>query len=112
MGGDTETKYGTETEGKTIQRLSHLGNPSHIVTKPRHYCGCQQVLAYRSLIQLSPERFCQCLTNIEEDALSQPLDEHKAPSGRARERAEGAEGACIPIEGTTILTSIPRAPRD
>ena len=25
MGGDTETKYGTETEGKSIQRLLHLG---------------------------------------------------------------------------------------
>jgi hypothetical protein len=25
MGGDTETKYGAETEGKTIQRLRHLG---------------------------------------------------------------------------------------
>jgi hypothetical protein len=25
MGGDTETKFGVETEGKAIQRLSHLG---------------------------------------------------------------------------------------
>jgi hypothetical protein len=25
MGGDTETKCGPETEGKTIQRLPHLG---------------------------------------------------------------------------------------
>jgi hypothetical protein len=25
MGGDTETKCGEETEGETIQRLSHLG---------------------------------------------------------------------------------------
>jgi hypothetical protein len=25
MGGDTETKCGAKTEGKTIQRLSHLG---------------------------------------------------------------------------------------
>jgi hypothetical protein len=25
MRGDTETKYGAETEGKAIQRLSHLG---------------------------------------------------------------------------------------
>jgi hypothetical protein len=24
MGGDTETKFGAETEGKAIQRLSHL----------------------------------------------------------------------------------------
>jgi hypothetical protein len=25
MGGDTETKYGAETKGKTIQRLPHRG---------------------------------------------------------------------------------------
>ena len=30
MGGVTETKCGAETEGKTIQRMLHLGNPSHI----------------------------------------------------------------------------------
>jgi hypothetical protein len=31
MGGVTETKCGAETEGKTIQRLPHLGiHPSHI----------------------------------------------------------------------------------
>jgi hypothetical protein len=27
-------------------------------TKPRHYCGCQEVLADRSLIKLSPSRLC------------------------------------------------------
>jgi hypothetical protein len=46
MGGDTETKYGAETEEEAIQRLSHLGtHPIH-----SHHCGCQQVLADRSLI--------------------------------------------------------------
>jgi hypothetical protein len=30
MEGVTETKCGTETEAKAIQRLPHLGNPSHI----------------------------------------------------------------------------------
>jgi hypothetical protein len=44
------------------------------VIKPRYYCGCQKVLADRRLIKLFPERLCQCLTNIEVDALSQPLD--------------------------------------
>ena len=29
MEGVTETKCGAETEGMTIQRLPHLGNPSH-----------------------------------------------------------------------------------
>jgi hypothetical protein len=54
------------------------GDSSHIqlptVTKPRHYCGCQEVHAERSLIWLSPERTCQIMTNTEEDASSQPLD--------------------------------------
>ena len=56
MGGDTETKGGAETEGKAIQRLPHLGSIPYTVTKSRHYCGCQQVLVDRSLIELSPER--------------------------------------------------------
>jgi hypothetical protein len=30
------------------------GSIPYTVTKPRHYCGCQQVLADRSLIWLSP----------------------------------------------------------
>ena len=46
----------------------------YTATKPTHYCRCQQVLNDRSLIELSPERLCQCLTNTEVDALSQPSD--------------------------------------
>jgi hypothetical protein len=30
MGVNMETKCGAETDGKAIQRLPHLGNPSHI----------------------------------------------------------------------------------
>ena len=29
MEGVTETKFGAETKGWTIERLLHLGNPSH-----------------------------------------------------------------------------------
>ena len=47
MGGDTEAKCGAETEVKAIQRPPHL---PYTVTKPRHCCGCQQLLADRSLI--------------------------------------------------------------
>ena len=44
IGGVTGTKCGAETEGKPIQRLSHLWNPSNIQSsKP-------EVLADRSLI--------------------------------------------------------------
>jgi hypothetical protein len=46
------------------------GSISYTITKPRHYCGCQKCL----LIKLYPKRLCQCLTNTEVDALSQPLD--------------------------------------
>jgi hypothetical protein len=48
------------------------GSIPYMVTKPRHYCGCRQVLANRSLIELSPERLCQFLTNTEVDAHSHP----------------------------------------
>jgi hypothetical protein len=51
MGGDTETKCGAETEGKAIQRLSHLGIRE----------------------ELSPQGLYQCLTNTEVNALIQPL---------------------------------------
>jgi hypothetical protein len=74
MEANTETKCGAETEGKAIQRLFHLGSIPYTVNKTRHYCESQKVLADRSLIQLSPERLCQSLTNTEADAHSQPLD--------------------------------------
>jgi hypothetical protein len=49
-GANTKTKLGTKTEGKTIQRLPHLGIYPISTTKPSHYCRCQEVLADRSLI--------------------------------------------------------------
>ena len=47
---DTETKYGAGFEGKTLQRLSHLGVHPIYRYQTRHYCGCQQVLVDMSLI--------------------------------------------------------------
>ena len=44
MEGDTETKCGKKTEGKTIPRLTHWGSIPSADTKPRHYYRCQQVL--------------------------------------------------------------------
>jgi hypothetical protein len=73
-GGNMETKCGTETEGKAIQRLSHLGIIPYTASKPGCYCGCQEALAHGSLIWLSPERLGQSLTNTEMDAHSEPLD--------------------------------------
>jgi hypothetical protein len=54
----------------------------YTVTKPRYYGGGQQVLADRSLIELSPERLCQCLTNTEVDAFREPLDWAQGPQWR------------------------------
>ena len=50
IGRNMKTKCGAETEGKPIQRLPHLRIQPYTVTKHRHYCGCQEVLADRSLI--------------------------------------------------------------
>jgi hypothetical protein len=49
------------------------GSIPHTATKPRHYGGCQEVLADGSLMYLSPDRLCQSLTRTEMDARSQPL---------------------------------------
>jgi hypothetical protein len=49
-GGSMETMFGAETEAKAFQRLPHLGSIPHTATKPRFYCGCQEVLADISLI--------------------------------------------------------------
>ena len=59
---------------------------------PDTIAGAKDVLADKSLIQLSPERLCQSLTNTDVDArsqLSQGLN-------------EGAEGVCNPIGRKTI----------
>jgi hypothetical protein len=50
MGGNTETKCGVKTEGKTIQRMLNLGIHPIYSYQTRHYYGCQEVLADRSLI--------------------------------------------------------------
>jgi hypothetical protein len=60
------------------------------------------VLADGSLIQMSPEKLCQSLTNTEVVANSQPLG--GVPNGGAGGGTEGAEGVCSPMEGATVLT--------
>jgi hypothetical protein len=50
MGGNLETKCGAETEGKAIQRLPHLGLHPMYRYQTQTHCGCQEVLADRSLI--------------------------------------------------------------
>jgi hypothetical protein len=53
MEGVTETKFGAETVGRTIQRLPHLGIHaiiSHQTQTLLHICICQQDFADRTLI--------------------------------------------------------------
>jgi hypothetical protein len=52
MGGDSETKYGVEIEGKTIQRLPHLGiypiyshQTQTVLPKPTSACWQEPVIA-------------------------------------------------------------------
>ena len=48
------------------------GSIPHVDNKSRRYCECQEVLADRSLLQLSLERLCQILTNTDADGCLQP----------------------------------------
>ena len=50
MGGNTETKTRAETEGKVIQRLSHLGIIPYTDTKPKSLLQMPRRLADRTLI--------------------------------------------------------------
>jgi hypothetical protein len=82
MEGVTETKFGAETEGRTIQRLPHQGiHPinSHqtqiILHMPARFCD-------GTLIYLSLVRLCQCLANIEVDVHSYLLDGTEGPQWR------------------------------
>jgi hypothetical protein len=95
-GGNMEIKCGAETEGKVIQRLPHLGiSIPYTVTKPRLYCGCQEVLAHGSLIWLSPERLCQ--PDKDRGRSLQPTIglSSGVPDGGV---GEGTEGICSPME--------------
>ena len=73
VGGDT--KCGEETDERPCRDYPTCGSISYTVIKTKQFvCACQQVLADRSLIYLSPEMLYHCLTNTEEDALRQSLD--------------------------------------
>jgi len=103
------TKSGAETEGKATQRLPHLEiHPTCRIlssTKPRHYFRCQEVLADKILIQLSPERLCQILTNTMQMLKANHWTEHREPNGGVRGRTEGAEGALFGINGKGVSWS-------
>ena len=52
-------------------------------TKTRHYNRCQQEIADRSLIYLSTERLCHCLTNTAVDVHSHLLVKAQGPQWRS-----------------------------
>jgi hypothetical protein len=58
---------------RNLNKIKVCGSIPYLATKPGHYCGFQVLLADRSLIWLSPERFCQNPTKAEEEAHNQPL---------------------------------------
>jgi hypothetical protein len=103
-----------------VKERSFIDCPSwgfipYTVTKHRHYCGCQQVHAERSLIWLSPERPCQSLINTKMDACSQPLDgacNHPTECGVSnrgvRESSEGVEGVSNPYGKNNINQPVPQ----
>jgi hypothetical protein len=104
MRGDTETKHEAEIWRKDRPKTSPPGYPSY--TQTRHYCGCQQLLTDRSLLQLFPWEALP-VPDKYRGACSQPTTEvrHRFTSGGARERTQGAEGVCSPRVGATIWTN-------
>ena len=77
----------------------------HYCSKPRHYCGCQEVHVDRSPIKLSPERPCQSLTNDWQKLKANHWTECGIPNRGVIEKTEGVEGVWNPIGRTTISTN-------
>jgi len=75
----------------------------HTATKLRQYCWGQEGCVDRNLIELSPERLCQSMTQ-RQMLTANHWTENGVPIGEVRERIEGAEGVCDPIR-TTIPTN-------
>ena len=99
MGANIETKYGTETEGKAIQRLPHLKT---------HPIYSHQI---QTLLMMQRNTCCSCLLRgsirawqIQRWMLATSDLSTGFPSGGARERIQGAEGVCNP-RGRTISTN-------
>jgi hypothetical protein len=78
----TETKFREDIEGMTIQRLPYPGIHPLNNHQTQTLLRCQQKLADRTLIELSPKRLYQCLTNTEVDAHSHLLDKVQGPQWR------------------------------
>jgi len=106
MEGVTETKFGAETKGWTIQRLPHqVIHPliSHqmqtLLHMPARFCWKDPDIAVLCEAMSVPGKY--------RSGCSQVIYwmDHRAPNGGARESIQGAEGVCNPIGGTTICTN-------
>jgi hypothetical protein len=86
------------------QRLKERPSRANLEIHP--ICRCQEALADRSLVWLSPKMFLQHLIQI---LLASHLTEPGNPNRRARGRTKGAEGNCNPIV-RTISTNQPDPP--
>ena len=105
MEGVTESKFGAEMEGRTIQRLPHLGihpinnhQTQTLLHIPARFCWQDPDIAVSyEAMTVSGKYRSGCLVIY--------WMEHRAPNERARESTQGAEGVCNPIRGTTIWTN-------
>jgi hypothetical protein len=104
--GNVGTESGTETEGKAIQKLPHLGiHPiySHqtqtLLLMPKSACWQEtdNSCLLRGCVRAWPIQMQMIADNH--------WTEHGVPNGRVRGRTEGAEGVCNSIGRTTILTN-------
>ena len=105
MGGETKTKYGAKTKGKTIQRLPYLGFHPIQSPKPDTVLDTNKGLltgAWFGCLLRGPAYTWQ----IQRWVLSaNHWTELNVPSGGARDRTKRAEGDCNPIGKTTIWTN-------
>ena len=104
MGGVTETKFGTETEGRSIERLPHLG--IHPINNHQ-----TQTMADANKSLLTGAWY-SCLPRGSASAWQIQVDAHIHLLGRAqvhnegaRKSTQGAEWVFSPIGGTSIWTN-------
>jgi len=103
-GWNTETKCGVETEGKAIQSLPHLGDPSHIQTpNPDNIVDANKCMtgAWYSCLLRGSDRAWQIQRQM---LAAKHWTENRVPIGEIRERTEGAKRVCNP-KRTTISTN-------
>ena len=106
MRGNTETKYGAETEGKSYLETVLPGDPSHIQSpNPDNIVNANNYMLtgarYTCLLRDSSS-----IWHIQRQFLTaNHWTDHGITSGRFRERTEGAEEVCNPIGRTPISTN-------